>query len=65
MPTVAAMTGEDDVGELHATAEVLGHSPDLLLRTDAHTVPCEPLARVSMVDAEGVSKRGCDGRARS
>jgi hypothetical protein len=39
MPTVAAMTGEDDVGELHATAAVLGHGPDLLLRTDVHTVP--------------------------
>jgi integrase len=33
------VAGADDVGELRAAAEVLGHSPDLLLRIYAHTVP--------------------------
>lgn len=29
----------DDVGELRAAADVLGHSPDLLMRIYAHTLP--------------------------
>lgn len=28
-----------DVGELRAAADVLGHNPDMLMRTYAHTVP--------------------------
>lgn len=28
-----------DVGEIRAAAEVLGHSPDMLMRTYAHALP--------------------------
>jgi hypothetical protein len=28
-----------DVGELRAAADVLGHSPDMLLKTYAHVLP--------------------------
>jgi site-specific recombinase XerD len=43
----------DDVGELRAAAEVLGHSPDMLLRIYAHTVP-ESLRALT----DKVSRRG-------
>ena len=43
----------DDVGELRAAAEVLGHSPDMLLRIYAHTVP-ESLRKLT----DKVGRRG-------
>jgi hypothetical protein len=29
----------DDVGEIRAAADLLGHSPDVLMRTYAHVLP--------------------------
>ena len=28
-----------DIGEIRAAADILGHSPDMLMRTDAHALP--------------------------
>jgi integrase len=47
---VAAAT---DVGQLRAIADILGHSPDMLMKTYAHAMPASTSAVVT-----GIAKRG-------
>ena len=39
-----------DVGELRAAADVLGHSPDMLMRTYAHTLPAALKSVIDRID---------------
>jgi hypothetical protein len=47
---VAAAT---DVGQLRAIADILGHSPDMLMKTYAHAMPASTSAVV-----RGIADRG-------
>ena len=41
--------GATDVGELRAIADLLGHSPEMLMNTYAHTLPNSQAAVVERI----------------
>ena len=47
------VAGAADVGELRAAADVLGHSPDMLMRVYAHTLPESTRTLVDKIGARG------------
>ena len=47
------VAGAKDVGELRAIADILGHSPDMLMKTYAHAMPASTSAVV-----RGIAERG-------
>jgi hypothetical protein len=56
-----------DLGELRAVADVLGHSPDILMKTYAHALPDSIRAVADKIEASyGVPVRrdGLDERGR-
>ena len=42
-----------DIGQLRAIADILGHSPDMLMRTYAHAMPASTSAVVDGIAARG------------
>lgn len=51
-----------DIGEIRAAADLLGHSPDMLMRTYAHALP-ESVRTVTDKIAKRASGRGQSGRS--
>jgi hypothetical protein len=49
--------GARDVGELRAVAEVLGHSPDMLMKVYAHALPESRRAVADRIGARSPTPR--------
>jgi integrase len=47
------VSGATDIGQLRAIADILGHSPDMLMKTYAHAMPASTSAVISAISQRG------------
>lgn len=59
------VSGAADLGELRAVADVLGHSPEMLLRVYAHALPASVRAVADRIGQRGALETGPTGSART
>jgi hypothetical protein len=43
------VAGATDIGQLRATADILGDSPDMLMKTYAHAMPASTTAVINAI----------------